>query len=77
MQWDTTFALPILPRDTDVVNTQAGNWQVDGNNVVTEWLPYWWTQMITQKDAITDVTVDPVIDVTKVDLDLNWTTSTQ
>jgi hypothetical protein len=49
-----------------------------GDNIVTEWLPTWWTQMIMQKDAATVSTTQTVVDSGEhhADIDLKWTTAT-
>lgn len=77
LRWSTTFALPVSEftvKDTEM----QGDWS-NNDNVITDWLPSWWTKMILdQKDGRTERTESIVIDDTGLptDVDLSWTTST-
>lgn len=56
----------------------TGNWS-NNQNVITDWLPSWWTKMVLdQKEGRTERTESIVIDDTGLpkDVDLSWTTST-
>jgi len=67
-----------------VEKTGALDWDIDenGNPVITEWLPAWWTKMVlAQKDGNLAAGSSSTIDITRSStgipnsIDMGWTTA--